>query len=177
MGALGTLDGGGAVRAPRGGLSSARHSPAWQLLRTRRSCWVSQLLREGPAGTHTRRPVGRQVEGERAVCCPWQDAEWPASLGLPRGGFGTGQGFGACGPAAGPGGGLCLPCEEVPFLTSKMEAGALHFRGHQKHSPACLRGLRSRLSPSAGLAVRLTAMLVTILPLEFFFLRAVGNIF
>lgn len=55
---------------------------AWQLLRTRRSCWVSQLLREGPAGTHTRRPVGRQVEGAAgSVCCPWQDAEWAGQPG------------------------------------------------------------------------------------------------
>lgn len=47
---------------------------------------------------------------------------WPARA-FTRGGFGVGQDFGACGPAAGPGGSLCLPCKEVPVLTSEMEAG------------------------------------------------------
>lgn len=120
-----SLGGGGAVRAPRGGLSSARHSLCLAVAAN------TSVLLGLPAPPRRRRrdphtlscgAAGGGRSGQCVLPMAGRRVGRPARA-FPRGGFGTGQGFGACGPAAGPGGGLCLPCEEVPFLTSKMEAG------------------------------------------------------
>lgn len=186
VGGLGGGRGAGDTRTGRGRLGSTRRPQQCTTLTPLGSCCEHagpagspSSSEEGPAGSpHTRPSCGAAGGGRSGQVCAahGRTQSGPASLGLSRGGRGTGQGFGACGPAAGPGRWPLSPMRR--FLSSPQDGswGVLHF-GRPPETQPRLPGpaVQAQFQRRIGCEAHPGHVLVTILPLEFFFLRVVGK--